>query len=209
MKTLKQSLLILAFATTLFACKKDKDKVDELAKQEILQKKIADIIPKEYQDSLVKMGIVINQDVTPPKLDGAYILKVLKLVKSNVPTDVANKTFANLEIKFFGQDSDNNIQLISRSGTGNQFTTDTSIVTAISGSGKQFTVYGKTKSVSGSNVAIFGVIYSGEIDGNVLRNVKTGLINIDNSKGGTTFIKQGQGRVIRDDDLISESIPMF
>lgn len=209
MKTLKQSLLILAVATSLFACKKDKDKVDELAKQEILSKKIAEIIPKEYQDSLVKMGIVINQDVTPPKLDGAYILKVLKLVKSNVPTDVANKTFANLEIKFFGQDSDNNIKLISRSGTGNQFTTDTSIVTAISGSGKQFTVYGKTKSVSGSNVAIFGVIYSGEIDGNVLRNVKTGLINIDNSKGGATFIKQGQGRVIRDDDLISESIPMF
>lgn len=200
------TVMFFIFALTGIGCKKDE--VNELATQEIFQKKIADIIPKQYQDSLVKMGIVINQEITPPKLDGAFVLKVLKLVKSNRPTDVPDMVFANIDIKFFGQDADNNIKFIGRS-TGTRASADTSIVTAISGSGKQFTVYGKTKSVINSNSAIFGVIFSGEIDGNVLRNVRRGIINIDNSKGGTAFIKQGEGRVTRDDDLVSESIPMF
>lgn len=200
------TVMFFIFALTGIGCKKDE--VNELATQEIFQKKIADIIPKQYQDSLVKMGIVINQEITPPKLDGAFVLKVLKLVKSNRPTDVPDMVFANIDIKFFGQDADNNIKFIGRS-TGTRTSADTSIVTAISGSGKRFTVYGKTKSVINSNSAIFGVIFSGEIDGNVLRNVRRGIINIDNSKGGTAFIKQGEGRVTRDDDLVSESIPMF
>lgn len=201
------TVMFFIFALTGIGCKKDE--VNELAKQEIFQKKIADIIPKEYQDSLVKMGIVINQDLTPPKIEGAFILKPLKLVKSNIPNDRPTMTFADLEIKFFGQDADNNIKLISRTINGSTTALDTSIVTAISGSGKQFTIYGKTKSVNGSNVAIFGSIFSGEIDGNVLKNVRMGLINLDNSKGGNAFIKQGEGRVLRDNDLISESIPIF
>lgn len=155
------------------------------------------------------MGIVINQDLTPPKIEGAFILKPLKLIKSNIPNDRPTMVFADLEIKFFGQDADNNIKLISRTINGSTTASDTSIVTAISGSGKQFTIYGKTKSVNGANVAIFGSIFSGEIDGNVLKNVRMGLINLDNSKGGNAFIKQGEGRVLRDNDLISESIPMF
>lgn len=203
MKTFKQILLILMLAGTLFACKKEKN--DELGSQEILKKKILDIIPKEYQDSLIKMGIAINQDVTPPNLNGAFLLKTLKLVASNVPQDKAGKTFGDVKIKFFGQDSENNIKFISIQSN----ITDTSIVTAISGSGNKFTVYGKRKSVSGVNSAIFGTIYSGEIENNVIKNLRYGIINIDNSKGGTTFIKQGEGRVIKDDDMVSESIPMF
>ncbi len=41
------------------------------------------------------------------------------------------------------------------------------------------------------------------------RNVRYGIINIDNSKGGTIFIKQGEARAVFDTDLVSESIPMF
>lgn len=211
MKTFKQLLALTILATILLGCKKnEKDElVNEANQQEILVKKIADIIPKEYQDTLTNLGIVINQGIDPPKLDGAFILKTLRLIKSNRKGDVPDMNFADIDIKFFGQDKNNNINFVARASGKSGTTADTSIVTAISGSGKQFTVYGKTKSVSGSNVAIFGVIFSGEVDGNVLRNVRRGIINIDNSKGGTLFIKQGEGRVTRDDDMISESIPTF
>ena len=203
MKTFQKIVLILTLSSTLFACKKEK--ADELSSQEIFNKKISDIIPKQYQDSLIKMGIVINQEVNPPILNGAFLLQKLKLASSNIPSDKPTKTFNNVQIKFFGQDSENNIKFISIQSDS----PDSSLVSAISGSGNKFTVYGKRKSMIGANSAIFGIIYSGEIENNVIKNLRYGLINIDNSEGGTAFIKQGQGRVIRDDDMVSEPIAMF
>lgn len=210
MKTITRNfkwLLVLLVATIFVACKKDnKEVVDEIARLEVLKKKIADIIPQQYQDTLTRLGITLNQDVTPPNLEGAFGIKPVKLLKSNRPEDPASLTFTDVSVKFLAQDSDNNIKLIGR-----KFLTDadTSIITAISGSANKFTVYGKVKSVSGSNSAIFGIIISGEKDGAVIRNVRYGLINIDNSKGGTRFIRQGEARVVFDSDLVSETIPMF
>lgn len=211
METLKHILLVVTLAFTLFSCKKDKEneEIVESIKKEQLLKKITEIIPKQYQDSLVKLGIVINQEVNPPALSGAYLLNNLRLIKSNISTDVASKSFSDVQIKFFGQDADNNIKYVSKTSGNNGTANDTSIVTAISGSGKQFTVYGRAKSVNGVNTATFGYIYSGEVEGNSLKNVRFGLINIDNSKGGNKFVQQGQGRVIKDDDLTSETISFF
>ena len=210
MKTSRKSIKWLAvflLGLSIISCKKDKDSVvEDLVKQEILDKKIADIIPKEYQDTLTKLGIAINQDVNPPSLAGAFEFKPVKLLKSNRPQDPANLAFLDVSIKFFAQDKDNNIKLITKNLLN---TADTSIVTAISGSGNKFTVYGKVKSVQGPNSAIFGVIISGTRDGSALKDIRYGLINIDNSKGGTSFIKQGEARAIFDTDGISAEIPMF
>jgi hypothetical protein len=205
-KTMKW-LMVILLGVTFIACKKEKDsEVAELFKQEILNKKIAEIIPKEYQDTLTKLGIVLNQETTPPTIEGAFAFKPVKLVKSNRPEDPANLAFLDVSIKFFSQDKDNNIKLITKNLLNDA---DTSIVTAISGNANKFTVYGKVKSIGGTNSAIFGVIISGEKDGSVLKNIRYGLINIDNSKGGTRFIKQGQARLIQDTDNVSETIPMF
>lgn len=207
MKTFKQSLLVLVIATTLFACKKDKEKVDELAKQEVLQKKIADIIPKEFQDTLTKLGLVINQDVNPPKFNNeAFIFTPFVLFKSNRPQDAPNLKFLDGRVKFFDQDQDNNIKLIGKNLLNEA---DTSIVTAISGSGNQFTIYGKVKSFAGTNSAVFAIVISGSREGTELKDIRMGIINIDNSKGGTRFIKQGEARVAFDTDKISGQIPMF
>lgn len=209
MKTFKHSLLILAFATTLFACKKDKKNteiVEEIRKEELV-KKIADIIPKEYQDTLTRLGIALNLETSPPSLEGgAYLFAPQVLFKSNRKTDLPNMKFNDSRVKFFGQDNDGNIKLIGKYLLN---TADTSIVTAISGKGNDFTVYGKVKSVSGSNSAVFAIVISGTKDGTVLKDIRMGLINIDNTRGGNSFIKQGEARVVFDTDKISETIPLF
>lgn len=199
-------MLISAFL--FVACKKDKDdnSIEELIKQETLNKKIAEIIPAQYRDTLTKLGIVLNEETSPPNVEGAFAFKPVVLLKSNRPTDPPNLKFTDVSIKFFSQDKDNNIKLITKNLLNSA---DTSITTAISGSGNNFTVYGKVKSVKGEDSAIFGVIISGTREGGVLRNIRYGLINIDNAKGGNSFIKQGEARAIHDTDQISEQIPMF
>lgn len=206
MKRFKTVLILALCVLMFFACKKDTDEVVETIKKEELVKKINDIIPKQYQDTLTKLGISLNLDVDPPNMEGAFSFKPVKLLKSNRPEDPASFTFSDVTIKFLSQDKDNNIKLIGRKLLNDA---DTSIVTAISGKGNDFTIYGKVKSVGGSNSAIFGIIISGTKDGNLLRNIRYGLINIDNKNGGTRFIRQGEARVIFDADLVSESIPMF
>ena len=210
MKTITKSLkwlLIIFLITAVVACKKkERDDAVETINKEEMKRKIAEIIPVQYQDTLTKLGISLNQETTPPMLEGAYAFKPLRLLKSNRTQDVANMSFVDGSVKFFAQDSENNIKLIGKSLLNSA---DTSLVTAISGNGNNFTVYGKVKSVRGSDSAIFGIIISGEKDGTQLRNIRYGLINIDNSKGGTTFIKQGEARVVFDTDQVSPSISVF
>lgn len=146
----------------------------------------------------------IHQDVKPPNVEGTYSIKPYILEKSNINTDVPGYQFLNGEVKLFNQSTkDFGINL-----TGKNFlnTADTSLVTAVSGAGNNFTIYGKVKSVSGTHSAIFAIVISGTKEGTALKNVKVGIINIDNSNGGTVYIKQGQGRVAYDSDHISESI---
>lgn len=206
MKKIKLTLLVSLCIVMFFACKKDNNEVVEAIRKEDLQRKINEIIPKQYQDTLAKLGITLNQDVDPPNLEGAFGIRPLRLIKSNRPQDLPTMTFADVSVKFFNQDKDNNIKLVGKSFVS---TADTSIVTAISGKGNDFTIYGKVKSERNGFSAIFGIIVSGVKDGDVLRNVRYGVINIDNSKGGTIFIKQGEARAVFDTDLISESIAMF
>jgi len=208
MNKMKTTLLLALCTMMFFACKKDgeSDEIVEAIKKEELVKKINEIIPKQYQDTLAKLGITLSHDIYPPNMEGAFSFRPMQLVKSNRPTDPAGMLFKDVQIKFFSQDKNNGIKLISKFLLNDA---DTSIVTAISGKGNDFNIYGKVKSVSGTNSAIFGIIISGQRDGTLIRNLRFGLINIDGSNGGTRFIKQGEARAIFDADLVSESIPMF
>ncbi len=205
MRKLLSVLFIAAIAIS--SCKKDKTKDAE----EILQRKITDIIPEKYIDTLTKLGLLINDGTTPPDVTGIYDLKPLVLVKSNRPSDSPTMTFVDAKLNLYDQNS----KTFDISLLGKMFlnTKDSSLQTAISGSGNNFTVYGKVKAEAGNgiNYAILAILITGTKDATTgsLKNVVYGLINIDNSNGGTIFIEEGEARIIKDIDGTSELTTVF
>ncbi len=197
-------LLCLLSAGMIVSCSKS-DKVNP-SPQDILNKKISDILPQKYIDTLSKLGLAVNEGTTPPNVEGAFRIAPLVLKNSNIATDYAGQVFHDASVKFFEQStSDFGIKLVGKFFLN---AADTSITTAISGSGNNFTVYGKVKSVTADKTkyAYFGILLSGTKDGTTLKNVTYGIINIDNSHGTGIFINEGQGRVAYDKDGVSESI---
>lgn len=201
----KLSFAVLALAFLLTGCKKE-EKIAP-TDQQILENKIQDIIPQKYLDTLKILGLTIHSSTTPPNVEGVYDISPTKLRSTNRPQDIVGSTGFNSKMKLFEQSSDDfSIRLLGKMFLSEN---DTSIATAISGSGNNFTVYGKVKSVFGGNSAIIAIILSATKDGDALRNVEFGIINIDNSNGGNVFIEEGQGRVWFDSDFISNTTNVF
>ncbi|RZK38445.1 MAG: hypothetical protein EOO90_22315 [Pedobacter sp.] len=211
MKTIKQSskwFLIAVIAISVVACKKDKNdkEVAEILKQEKLTKKIQDIIPTQYLDSLKKLGLAINTGTNPAIVEGIYSIKPLILKSTNKINDYAIGTrFLDARLMLFEQTDNLDIKLIGKGFLG---ISDTSIVTAISGTGKDFTIYGKVKAINNNKEAFFAIIFSGTIENNTIKNLSYGLICVSNKNdiNDKTFIKEGQGRVVFDSDFVSDRI---
>lgn len=203
---MKYTLLIILLASVAWSsCSKD-DKTEEgPGNEEILTRRIEDIIPKKYLDTLRKMGLEATTGTTPPNVEGTYSVQPHVLDTSNISTDVPGYRFTDAKVNFSEQSNkDFSIKLIGEHFLHNR---DTSIATAISGSGNNFTVYGKVRSVDGPYSAVFAIVLTATKEGDDLKNFRIGIINVDNSQGGTgIFIKEGQGRIAYDKDLLSERI---
>lgn len=196
------AILVIGFAISITSCKK------EPSAAEIQTKRISDIIPQKYLDSLIRLGVTIHEGTTPPLVNGIYLANPTVLVASNVAGDIIGNTFADVKVKLTDQNNSNfGITLFGKLLLGNN---DTSIVTAISGSGNDFTVYGKVKaSANATNYAIFAVIISGTLSADGIINYQDALINIDNSNGGTYFIPEGTGRLIKDGNNLASNTSFF
>ena len=193
--------LILGAVLQLTSCSKSKD--INPSDEEILSKKIEEIIPQKYVDSLTKLGFVINTGTTPPDINGAYLFKPFTIKSSNIPYDAYQPGYVLIDgvIKLYEQsNSDFSIKMLGRNFIG---VADTSVVTAISGSGNKFTVYGKVKAYRNGGYNFFAFLMSGEKEGNNIKNGIAGILNIDDSHSGANTIAQGQGRVAFDGDYTS------
>ena len=192
----KFAFIFILLSTVIISCKKENIESQE--------KKIADIIPAKYIDTLKRLGITIYEGTTPPNVEGIYDVSPVKSKASNIPGDVIGMYFANTKVKFYEQNnSDFGIRLLAKNILSFR---DSSLSTAISGSGNNFTVYGKVRTYSGPNTAVFAVVFSGEMYGTSIKNVEWGLINVDDSQGNGEFIKEGQARLQYDIDFTSPSI---
>lgn len=204
---MKNLIYLLGFiVVVLTSCSKDKKLVEEINQQEILNKKIQEIIPEKYLDSLRKLGMVINTETNPPNIEGAYALSPYVIGATNVPNDSykPGKRLDDGKVKFSGQNENFDIKLI---GYKLLRIRDTSLVTAISGSGNNFTVYGKVRAFVGSHHAIIATIMSGTKDGNNIKDFRVATLNIDDTNAGTgNFIPEGYGRVAYDSDKLSPFI---
>ena len=195
-------IISISFAASIASCKK------EQSAEEIQNKRISDIIPQKYLDSLIRLGVTIHEGTTPPIVNGIYIANPTVLLASNVIGDVIGNTFADVKVKLTDQNNaDFGIKLFGKKLLGEN---DTSITTAISGSGNNFTVYGKVKAnANATNFAIFAIIISGTISADGIVNYQDALINIDNSNGATFFIPEGNGRLIKDGNNLASTTTFF
>jgi hypothetical protein len=195
--------LIVGVVLQFAACSKNKD--INPSDEEILSKKIEDIIPQKYVDSLTKLGFTINKGTTPPNIVGAYLFKPFTIKSSNIPNDPYQPGYVLNDgvVKLYEQSTnDFSIKMLGKNFIG---AADTSIVTAISGSGNKFTVYGKVKAYRNGGYNFYAFLMSGEKDGNNIKKGIAGIMNIDDSHTGPNTIAEGQGRVAFDGDYISES----
>lgn len=204
MRQIKFTIILFVLIGTFFSCKKDDDPTIE----QLQQDKIEDIISAEFLDSLRNLGLVIHEGTTPPTVNGIYRIRPFILKATNIPTDVIGQSFLDADLKLYDQNNSNfEIKLLGKNFLN---TRDTSVITAISGTGNKFTVYGKVKAnATDIAFAYFGLILSGEIENGVIKNLESGIINIDNSNGGGYFIKEGEARLAVESDNISEILDSF
>ncbi len=193
------SLLVLV---TIISCDKDGNEIED---EKIQTERIEDIIPKQYLDTLEKLNFAIHKGVKPPILNGKFAFRPSVLDTSNIATDIPGYHFLDGVVSLFGQN--NNDFSINLLGENFISYADTSISTAVSGTGNAFTVYGKVKSNFGNYYATLALLISGELDdvGNI-KNAQAGIIMVDDSQGGGAFIKNGQARIAYDSDYLSERV---
>lgn len=201
---MKKLLHAIVICIVLLSCEKSDEAYELPVDNTTVNQKIAAIVPTQYLDTLSRLGLSTNPGNTPPNLEGTYFINPHTLESSNVPGDRPGYQLLDARVTFSKQNNKNHsIRLIGESLIS---TRDTSIETTISGSGNKFTVYGKVKSSRGPFYVITAIILTGEKDGNNIKNFRLGIINIDDSKGGELFIREGQGRVGFDRDMISERL---
>jgi hypothetical protein len=197
-------LAILVSTTLLNACKKNKETEEIKIKQ---TQQINQVLPQKYIDTLKNLGLTLHDGTNPPIVNGIYLCSPLKLKASNILSDFIGNVFIDGKLKIENQN--NNDFTLNIYGKQILNVNDTSIVSAIAGNGNNFTIYSKIKTNAGSNFAYFAVVMSGIMNGSNIKNFEYGLINIDNTNGGSSFIKEGQARVVYDSDSVSVSTTVF
>lgn len=188
-------ILLFILIALAAACKKDEVvPSEEEVNEQLLAKKIEDIIPKRFVDSLKKYGLDINSGIYPPNIEGEYLMSPQVLVSSNIAEDAPNHVFVDNYIRFYNQNnSDFSIELESREDN----TLTKSVRTAISGSGNKFTVYGTLLAERAGQQTTFAYLYSGSLDETGIAGFRYGLINMG-TDGNGQFIKHGGCRIIDD-----------
>lgn len=195
MKRNFSTLLILVLALAFTSCKDD-DKDPN-----VVQAKINKAVPESYLQIVRGLGMDTNSGDTPPDISGTYLMSPNVLLRSNIPNDAPSNTqFVNYSITFSNQNSANFSISFSGRSSGE---TDSSSSAVIAGSGNDFSVYGQSTTVVGSNSLVLGVIYSGTIENGKIKNLKRAIIVLDDSKGGLNLLKNENSRVFQDGDRSS------
>jgi hypothetical protein len=183
------------------ACKKGKDASPAFSSE------IQKIVPQATIDSLRAKGMIINEGVTPPDLNGVFIASPYVLVSTyKDDTYSIGYQFSDLKLKFSGQNNANlglTIQLKNGTATGD------GVGAFISGSGNKFTIFAEVDLVQGSASAKQIRVFSGEIIDGALSNFYSSLHIKEKKDPYNLLIPVGQGRILKDGDGKAEKSDQF
>ena len=198
---MKRNLIFLLLVTTsifFISCKKEEKKSGS--------DKLNSIISMEHRSTIKNLGMELNDGDTPPNIVGSVYMSPNYLLKSNITGDPApNTQFVHYTIKFYDQNTSGNTVKFSGVGSGgSSVEREESQSGVITGSGNKFTVYGRSTVTLGANSVVVAYVYSGIIEGNMIKEFKKALVVVDDSKGGANLLKNGQSRVFYDANRNSE-----
>lgn len=195
MKTKIPIFILLALTFGLASCDKDDNDPDPV------QAKINSTIPAESVQIVKDLGMDIFSGDTPPDLTGSFSMNPNLLLRSNISNDAPTNTqFVNYSVTFSGQNmAESTISFLGIS-SGERDVSNSAIIT---GSGNNFTVYGRSTTTVGSNSIVLGVMYSGTLEAGKVKNLKRSIVVIDDTNAGPNLIKKGNARVFHDGDKSS------
>lgn len=190
-------LLLVMTSIFFISCKKEKKSGSD---------KLNSIISNEHRSTIKNLGMVLHDGDTPPSIAGSVYMSPNYLLKSNITGDPApNTQFVHYTIKFYDQNSSGNTVKFSGVGSGGASSErEESQSGVVTGSGNKFTAYGRSTVTIGANSVVVAYVYSGIIDGEVIKDFKKALVVVDDSKGGAALLKNGQSRVFYDANRTSE-----
>jgi len=194
---MKYFLSYLTIAVLLSACCKDHS--DIIPGQ--------DFIPDDILKAIEDNGQIIHKGYNPPALQGKYLMSPVVLVNSNFDDPfLPGHRFVDAIIEF-SEYNPNKLTLkvaveeigVSKGDGYGSF---------ISGYDNYFTVYVKVnnKDTKGHEVLTANV-YSGTIEADGIYHLQLSIFVIDNNGDpNNEYVENGQGRLIIDQDSISEKI---
>lgn len=181
-------------------CKKDK--TDSKVEDNGLTKEINDFIPENILNEMKKLGMPINTGGAPPGIENIYLASPFVLKASNRPSDVVGMSFLDYKVKFYNQNNDNlTIKVDYKNGpeTGN------GLGGFIVGNDNKFTIFVEVTSTIGDEEATMTHVISGKLVSGGIENLYFANFMLDNNGNPSgTWIEEGEGRVIYDEDGMSE-----
>ncbi len=194
-------VLLFVLILTMLACKKDKQEKPE----ELQKKQITEVISQAHLGILKGLGMVVYEGVNPPDLAGFYECNSLKLLNSNITTDIIGASLNREKIGFSEfKGNDFSVLLRIRSQFSNFITLGKAVV---SGSGNHFTVYLSTGAEHDKYSVKLALLISATKEGQTLKNLKYAYINVgDINNADGVLIGEGKGRVMYESDLESERV---
>lgn len=205
-KRLFQTTIFIAITTVMsvamVSCKKDKAGDDGI-------KRITDVVPAQYVKVITDNGMPIYEGGTPPVVDGKFKLSPYRFDYDNHKEPglypQPGQIMSDLVIEFRHQEG----QDIEVAFGGNYLNGIELKSPFITGSGNSFTVCFTATMFGGMGGLFqfpFAFLFSGKIEGNVIKDLKMGRVGLGdvNSEG---FSVKGEIDLYSDADGTSEQTP--
>jgi len=212
MKTLlTYSIAIILISFTFSSCK-----IDKVAPGDALGPNfpsiINTVITPTLLDTLTKNGVVINSGLTPPTVNGIYLLSPNYCIFDNSGNNRAGQTFYSYKYQFSNQNNASFAISIAYSdaiGGGTDLGLNANN-TYISGSGNLFTVFTKITATDEGITYTELKIISGEIEEGGINNLQVSDYweNIVNDPTHL-LVPAGTNRIFKDQDGVSETQSTF
>lgn len=195
--------ILFSFALFVTSCDSDDDgaQLDENG----LTKDITNLVPQEILTIMIENGLPIYGGANPPNIEGEYLVSPLILLNSNVPGESPGVEFPDLELFFRGQNN-RDLKVMVNTNVGDEM--GVGLGSFIVGDDCEFSVFVEIFVTRNSdNDAKAVQVFSGCLSEDGIKDLITAVFVIDdNGDPYNEFIENGEGRVLYDEDRLSERI---